>query len=344
MVKRGVTKKVESSSSFLSNAQQEVLRGITNFLTITQIAKYRKTSRASVYSILKGLEKKNLIKKIGRLIELTDKGKETLHSLTRSKKLIRLHNLVIKVKILESHLNWELKRNKIFLIKGYEKTIGLNNNSYDFLRMQNIRIKTTSKSILLELPNTYGKNTDEAFKKALDLFFEVIPKIENRLNIKLMKDSYLNIEIISQHYAKLQDSLARLYRIKDKKFHVKEGGEVWLIVDYSFRTDELETINIINAKEDMDIVQGFFNHLRNNPKFAQDLASKQSLLEVNVNTFAKNLEAYNKNIELHIKVQEEQLKTQRETQETMGKIREGVIQRQKPFFVRWFEFFINKRR
>ncbi|MFX1312067.1 MAG: hypothetical protein ACFFHD_05600 [Promethearchaeota archaeon] len=289
MIKKSkrLTKRVESSM-----VQKQILYYLYQYLTISQISKLRKTSRTAVYNTVNKLIEQKKLRKIGGGYEITEKG---LHFLNGScSKQIRLHNLAFKIYIFNKPRNWELRRNKIVQTRVLSKRINLTNNYYEIHSFSNIKVKTTNNSIIFYMPYIYGNNTDECFKQALDYLWDSISKIEHLFKIILIKERKCNMEIISQHYAKLQDSLAKIYKIENNKLYVKDDlGDVWLICDYSFRVNELETINKITAKEDMDIVQNFLNDLRKNPVTFSNVL--QLIREV-----AGNQLIYSKNWESHL--------------------------------------------
>jgi len=283
----------------LTKTQSEILYAISKFLTSSQIAKYRKTSRTAVFKTLNVLLNKGLVNKIERgVYELTPKGRRGLANLIGFTNRIRLHSLAIKVKILESKANWGLKRNNLLNLTNFNKKVSLNNTDYEILNISNVKIKTTTQSVIFYLPSFYDSTIEGATSQAMNLFFDTIPKVENLFKIKLTKDRKLNMEIISQHYAKLNDALAKLYRKKgDKLFIHGEDGKVWIIADYSFSTDELETVHTINAKEDMETVSRFFNDLRKNPATISQLSGMIQQVTANQIVFDKNMKSHIKAIQ-----------------------------------------------
>lgn len=125
------------------------------------------------------------------------------------------------------------------------------------------------------------------------MLWDNIPKIENLFKIALVKDYKTNIEIISQHYAKLQDSIAKIYHNEGNKLYVKdEEGNLRIIADYSFRVDELEAVYNKTAKEDMDIMQTFIQDLIKNPLKLSELQSMIGQVTANQLMFAKNMESH----------------------------------------------------
>jgi DNA-binding PadR family transcriptional regulator len=269
----------------------DVLKSISNYLTISQISKSRKVSRAAIYKVIGRISKKGYIRKIGHIYEVTEQGVHYLNE--SSPNLLRLHNLAFKIKILYKPNNWDLMRSKIVTLKTYSKEVKLNNNEYQIYNFSNIKIKTTKDNIIFYMPTFYGKNTDEAFSYALKSLFDSIPKIENIFRIILIKDKKANIEIISNHYSKLQDSLAKLYKIEENKLYVSDSnGELWLIADFSFKVNELETIHTKTAKEDMDSVKAFLNDLRSNPTTFTNVLELVKQVTANQIVFDKNMQSH----------------------------------------------------
>jgi len=292
---------MEEVKESVKNTDYEVLKYLSQFLLVKDIAKQLKVSNTAIYKRLYSLLEKGMIRKIGKSYELTDEGINKLNSFIKSSNTIRLHNLAFKVRIINKPNNWDLKRSQIVQTRTLSKEIELNNNSYEIHSFSNIKVKTTNNSIIFYMPHYYGKDTDDCFKQALDSLWNTIPKIENLFKIILIKDRKANIEIISQHYAKLQDSLAKIYKIENNKLNVfDEDGNLWLICDFSFKTEELETIYNKTSKEDMDSVKGFLNDLRNNPTtFSQvlDLVNQVAKSQL---VASQQMENYAKNIESHI--------------------------------------------
>jgi predicted transcriptional regulator len=298
----------------ISKQQAEVLHGISNYLSVTEIARHRKTSRTAVYKILTKLIKKGYVEKSlgigGYAYGLSDLGKKGLHSFMGFTNKLRQHNLGIKIEVLESRRNWDQKRNVIMTMPYFNKRVQLKNNTYDLLSFGRIKLKTTSKSIIFQLPTLFSHTVEEAILQAMDILFEAITKVENRFKIKLVKNNKMNMTIISQEYARLDDALAKLYRKEGNKLYITgDDGKVWLIADYSFTTDELETIHTTRAGDDMSIVHPFLNDLRANPmKLSElkDVIQAQALvmggIQQNQLNFHKDMNFLSTNLKLHYKV------------------------------------------
>lgn len=287
-----VDKQVESYGG-VSQTQFEILNSLANFLTITDIAKYRKCSRQAVYKVVRRLIDHGLVEKIGNVYGLTQKGKEGLHSFIGFTNKIRQHNLGIKIQVLDSPRNWEKKRNKIITMSSFNKRIQLKNNSYEILNLGQVKIKTTTKSVIIWLPAMYDDTVEGALSQAMDMLFNVIPKIETQLKVKLIKDRKMNMTIISQEYARLNDAMAKIYKTEGNKIYfTNEEGEVWLISDFSFSTDELETVHPKSAGEDMTTVHKFMNDLRKNPATISELGGMIQNVTANQMVFDHNMKSH----------------------------------------------------
>jgi len=259
---KGATNKVE-----LSTPQFEILKCLQEDLTITQTAKYRHVFRSSVYKVVETLKKKAMIRSPKRSIyELTPRGIQGLHSFVALRYNLRQHNLHFKIEVLESQKNWEQKRNEIRFMPYFNKTIKLKNNEQDLLNFGKLQIKTTTKSVIIKMPTLYAKDWEDAIIQGMQILEDSIYKIENAFKIRLVKDYKANIKIISQEYARIEDTLAKLYRAEGNRIYLTgEDGKIWLITDFSFSTDELEVIHPEKAADDLDAIAPMLNDLRKHP-------------------------------------------------------------------------------
>lgn len=278
----------------VSQAQADILHCLTNNLTITEIAKHRKCSRQAIYKVLWRLLAKGFVEKIGYAYGLTELGKKGLHSFIGFTNKLRQHNINVKMEILESPRNWERKRGVMTSLPYFNKRVKLKNNYYDLFSFGRVRVKTTSKSAIIKIPTIYDDSIEGATIQTMEILEKVIPKIEALFKIKLIKDYKSNITFISQEYARLNDALAKLYKREDNKLYIKdEEGKVWLITDYSFAVNELETIHPIRADEDMKTVHSFLNDLRQNPVTCSQMMGA-------INSNAEHLNYHATNMRTHV--------------------------------------------
>lgn len=306
----------------ISKPRFEVLLGLQNNQTVTEISRIRKTFRGATYKIITALEEKGYLENIGgqnpKVYNITRKGIEGIHSFVALKHKLRQHNLSFKIEVLDSPRNWDKKRQNLVRLPYYNKNIEFSkNNTQQLFSFQKLEIKTTTRSVIIKLPHIYAKTIEKAVIQSMDMLYDSIPKIEKLFKIKLVKDYKANITIISQEYARLQDAIAKTYRVEGKKLYVKNAeGKIWLVADYSFKTDELETVLPNSADEDMDPVHNHLNDLRENrPRqlsvIDNDLEAAKRLLVsstkeiVNLKGVFPVMKEYNRNLKLHTTVNED---------------------------------------
>jgi DNA-binding PadR family transcriptional regulator len=293
-------------------AMFEVLKKVQEGFSISEIAKYRKVSRQAVYEVLSSLIKKGLVKKLSRgCYDLTNEGVSTLHSLVQLRYNLRQHNINFKILILESKKNWEKKRHKITQLPYFNKSIKLKNNEQELFNFGKVSIRTTTKSVIVKIPTIYSKSTEEAIIQSFSCLYDIIPKIENLFSIRLIKDYKANITIISQEYASLNDSLAKVYRKEGNQLYVTdEEGKVWMVTDFSFSNDETEFISPERSIDDTDAIVPMLNDLRKNPTtFSEVRGVVNGILEI------QKYQA--SNIVKHQKVLDEMLITLKKIQEKL---------------------------
>ena len=268
----------------------EVLKGVQEGLSISEIAKYRHVSRTSIYKILSTLNKYGLLRHSKRsLYELTQKGTEGLHSFVGLRYKLRQHNLHFKIKVLESKKNWDLKRNEMRQFPYFNKTLKLKNNEQDLFNYGKIQVKTTSKSVIIKIPTIYSVDWESALIQAMQILEDTIYKIERTFKIVLVKDYKSNITIISQEYARIQDALAKIYRSEKNRIYLTgEDGKIWMITDFSFSNDETEFIHPDKATDDVDAIAPFLNDLRKNPSTLTEVREHVGELQGVVNSWAVN--------------------------------------------------------
>lgn len=266
------------------------LKMIEKGLNISEISKVRKVSRVAIYKNLATLIKKGLIRRIGyATYEITDKGREGLHSLVGYRYGYRQHNLNFKIQVLESPKNWDLRRNELRQLPYFNKTIKLKNNDQDLFNYGKLLVKTTSKSIIVKMPTIYAPDWESAIIQAISILETTIPKLEKVFNVKLVKDYKANIKIISQEYARIQDALAKLYRAEGNRIYLTgDDNKIWLITDFSFSNDETEFIHPDKATDDVDAIAPFLNDLRKNPTTLTDVRTHVTELQGVVNSWAVN--------------------------------------------------------
>jgi len=317
----GLTQRVDKRVIVLSNTRFEILRLLQSGLNVTDLAKIRKVSRASVYKVIKELINKGLLERIDKSYSLTLKGIEGLHSFVGLRYNLRQHNFHVKFKVMDSPKNWDKKRNEFRKLPYFNKRIKLKNNEQELFNYGSLTIKTTTKHVIIKIPTIYAKDITEATLQTFDIIESTYPKIENLFNIKLVKNYKACMEVICQEYARLNDVLAKIYNKRgDQLLITGDDGKIWMITDKSFNGDEREYIHTEKAPEDEESISTAMNILRDEPRIMKDNQNKIGDQNQIINKSMKVLEGYSEQIALHLEVEREQLKTQKQMQDLLVKL------------------------
>lgn len=248
------------SQSDVTKIQLEILKIIASGSTNTrQIAIVRRKSVRNTYKVLNRLVSNGFLRKIGTdfLLSQSSKNivavaKENYHN------KVRLHDVKVRIKILSKY---DQDKTKLLLLNHYKtKTIQLKNNKQITFSLSQLKCAITTKSVIITMPSIIANNPTLATAEMMEILFDMIPKLENRLKLILIKDGYLNIEILSQHCAMMENAMAKLYNKEGNKFLIKdpEDGKTRLIIDNSFKLNEFEAVHPNKAISDMQNLQPFF--------------------------------------------------------------------------------------
>lgn len=244
----------------LSQDQKEVLDMIINDNEIPRrIALRRKTSKEAVNKIIRKLKAKGFLK--GRFDGGVVKGdplprwggcqRDTQTTLTSyGKHVIRLHGQEFNAKIL-------------FRSAIYDRTRAATPK----LQIQGCTVRLFPRSLEIYCDKSrsfLGASAMEALRSSQPYWDRVFRDIEAHLGILLIKPGHAPTQV-NAHFAELQNELADQAIKEDKIINLPDpkDSKTWLLVDYSKREPELETIHPKSALMDMqEVVQPFFDDLR----------------------------------------------------------------------------------
>lgn len=239
---------------FNSKVQNEIYNLLCEEgLSIKAIANRRQTSLKAVYKTINILKKKG---KLSRGFKAYEKERGTIEpffkDLGKNKPKIRLHGQQFRIKIISSSEKYGIikKKSNIFKIDG--STVCLHKNSLSVFNT-----------------NSYvGNDETSALALASGYIDKLLWKLEEKLNIIIVKSDYTNSKIVRSHYAETQNGLAKDLERKDLKLKITtdEDGKIWLMVDNSFNLHEFEHPHPVSNADDMFIMRPFFNDLRGNPE------------------------------------------------------------------------------
>ena len=254
--------------SIREQKQVQLLKLLSNYLTIKTIAKTLKISDKMVYK-----RRLTYIKSgwLNHDNSLTSYGKQKVECCSRwgSKGRIlpndiRLHNLTFKIKVSPNiQRKWKLNREKLLTLKDITfSNIHMHNWTANQIIINNVKVWLNPRQILFFMPNYYGKTPLECFTKALDDLTKLTNKLQRTLGVKLFSSKFLDFEISRQHYALIKNQLAEKYNKERKKLFIYDSRhELRLLIDNSLNLNEFEAVHHKEAMSDSEKVKNFFNEV-----------------------------------------------------------------------------------
>lgn len=234
----------------LTQPQKDVLYYlIDEFLTTSQIANIRGTSRQAVDKIKQKLIELGVIREVATSSYI--KGGYYPVTSIGSNKTYRLHaqNLVINIiDVSQFYLN---------LLKT-ENRSKLDNNT---IMLYN------DKLIIYSNKDFWGDSVNQCVRLSLDYWQRFMYKLENRYKIFLIKGERQKIKEFRGEIAKVGDELAKKINLSDNTLRIYIKGELRLICDKSFKFDELEAVHKDYYIQDMSYIEKYYEDLLNNKDY-----------------------------------------------------------------------------
>ena len=270
-----------------TKVENEVLNLLMEHLTIKQIAIRRRTKTKTVYKSIQNLRKKGAISKPFFKVE-KKRGTSPIKDIQTG---IRLHSQEINIKIL-------------YQSQQYKQTL----SACNYLIIDDNTIKLYRNSIEIYINHSFfNKTVDGAHADSLIYLKRIIGRLEYRLKLILTKPSHQNIKIVKEHYAEINNGIAKQAERTGQNISIKtsEDGQTWFICDNSYNLYEGETIHSGTAKQDMgEVLAPYLNDLRDkqpltNSKLTdqlyllghltRDTATEIKIMAVAVNKLLKGL-------------------------------------------------------
>jgi DNA-binding transcriptional ArsR family regulator len=239
-----VKKKVQSNGFYLTLFQY-----LKDGKTPSQISKEFKISKQNINYYLRKLKDKGLIKRKGYGVwEITG---QIEHTLTLSKKTIRGHAFIWKVKTKEIDWSSVLKKAKI--------DFKLVRNCIPRAFINQKKVWFGKNSLTIYEPNSfYGENAIESRKYAWITLRETIQTISNKIGINLFP---CEITPAREHFALIKNDLAKQVNRDGDRIYIRDSKGEWMWMDMSDGVGELETGNH-NALVNNIGVQKWWNDMK----------------------------------------------------------------------------------
>jgi len=264
------------------------------FLTPQQIATRRGVKVHAIWKVQRALRKKGALTKTNKRVNFS---RPTAKPTTKIKpNLIRLHGQEFNIKIL-------------YQPSKYQKTVEKSNTI--FLDGHTIMLYKNSIEVYAgEGQSFFAEKAQKAFSDSLKYWNSFFVKLEDQLNLILVKPRCQNIRLVNQHFARINSKLQEHSVNEDYKVKIygKEDGKLWFVADDSYGLAEDETVHPKTSKNDREVVDKHLNDWRDNsPPVNSELSA--AILETNksiqtvsaeVGVFSKESAEYGKHIKSHI--------------------------------------------
>lgn len=199
--------------------------------------------------------------------------------------------------------NW--LRREDFLKKKEIKFDLINNGHVQKIDFRGHKVWLCSKSIVVYTPeglSYFAESGKDSKSMAVYDFLNLIKGIENMLGVSLRIRKEYVFKVSKQHYALINNELAKQYNDEKKKLYIYNKDGLWFAIDDSFNLSEAECLHPRTAEDDLDrAIKPFFNTLKEAPFTAYDF---KNLYEI-VQYVAKHDQEYAENIKLHLGVLKE---------------------------------------
>ena len=217
---------------------------------------------------------------------------------------IRAHGFIFKL-IIPSIKNWDKRRTYLEKSNIFHKD--LFKSKVQAIVFKEHKVWLCDNSIIVYFPKFINYFTEEANtgkNYAIADFIMLIKKLENFLKVSFKINKKYKFKVSKQHYSLLRNSLAKQYNKQGKLLHIyTPEGELWFIIDNSYKLEEVETLHSKTAVEDMDdIVKPFFNQLRETRLLPKDILKFHENTLTIVNKVSENQLMFDKNFQSHLKV------------------------------------------
>jgi len=257
----------------LTKKETEILSIILDDdLTPKQLSCRLGLSHSYCCRMFRNLKKKGALKSVQKSVQLSGLGLE-------QKRGIRLHGERWRIQII-------YKDDKYTKHLKKANTLNIDKNT----------IKLFDNKILIYSNNSFfGEDAESATIKSLNYWNRFFIKLENHLDIIIVKSRSHNIKRYRQEYALINNGLAKKCHKEGQKIRLRDrqDGRIWFEIDNSFNLHEAETKHPKTADLDMqEIVEPFFNDLKENGPYKisdivnilGDLAKDRALYAENIKT------------------------------------------------------------
>ena len=164
------------------------------------------------------------------------------------------------------------------------------------------------KSITIYFPEWKKYYVEEArfgFNYALEDLKIYLNDLSLFLDMDLSWEGIYKFKVTGQHHALIHNSLAKMYNHNKEKLNVYDkNGELWLVIDNSrresIRMNDIETIGKTSDRNMDNVVDPFFNQLKETSLMPKDILTMFKITNDNMNRLIERDEYHAENIKSHV--------------------------------------------
>jgi hypothetical protein len=232
---------------------------IQNHLSLLKRAKLIKKVGYGVWEVLENIDEKEVLNSI-RIAKVTPSKNKTSYCSTQD--LVRGHGFQFTLQLPKNLKNWD-KREELLLKMGYKLKKLSTFGGGQAIEFQGKKIYLTNKSIIIyEKESFISETAKDSQSQAIDHFLKFVNQLEKALHSSFGFGNRYRFKVSRQHYALIQNALARQYNESGEKLNVYNDKGLWFVIDNSYHLNEAETVHPKTAVEDNKKVQDFFNGIK----------------------------------------------------------------------------------
>lgn len=154
--------------------------------------------------------------------------------------------------------------------------------------------------IIYDKASYFAEDALNAKGTALATHLSIIKHIERLLHVSFQIGSDHKFKVSRQHYALIQNALAKQYNEAGEKLEIRNGKGLWFLIDDSYSLNEAETVHPSSAMTDSMKVQSFFNGLKDIPASQGAPSYTPSFVLEMMHGIQQNQAAFAENMTSHI--------------------------------------------
>lgn len=159
--------------------------------------------------------------------------------------------------------------------------------------VKNKKVWLLDRSIIIyDKASYFAEDALMAKGTAIATHLHIIKHIERLLHVSFEIGSDHKFKVSRQHYALIQNALARQYNEEGGKLEIRNGRGLWFLIDNSYNLNEAETVHPSSAMSDNAKVQDWFNGLKEKPITPGFVLEVMAGIQANQMAFAENMASH----------------------------------------------------